>query len=281
MNEIHSCCLTIAGSDSGGNAGVQADLRTFHRYKLHGCSVITAVTAQNPFGVYGIEKLSAEIIGAQLNAVLGTYAIRALKTGMLAAADTVETVADALSRHPGIAKVIDPVMIATSGARLIDDDAATAIKRNLLGQATVITPNLSEAEFLSGMEITSREKAREAARRIYDSFGSAVVVKGGHFDGDAADTLFDGKDFTVFSCGRIAEPVSTHGTGCSFAAAIAAELALGAQLPAAVGGAKEYVRQAIAGSFFVGRECGVLGFAETRQSDLTMQQPNRIKGQQP
>ena len=262
---IHPCCLTIAGSDSGGNAGVQADLRAFHAYGLHGCTVFAALTAQNPFGVSAIHAVPSDFVAAQLDAVLGVYSIKALKTGMLAAPETIDMIADRLAKHPEIAKVIDPVMIATSGAKLISDDAMEVIKAKLLPLATLITPNLPEAETLSGLRGEGRaanvEWAKELGRRLYDGFGCAVLVKGGHGVNSAAvDVLFDGKSFAEFEAPWIANPVSTHGTGCSLAAALASELALGRGIPAAVNGAKDYVHKAIANSYYVGPDCGVLGF---------------------
>lgn len=260
----HPCCLTIAGSDSGGNAGVQADLRAFHAYALHGCTVFSALTAQNPFGVSAIHAVPPAFVAAQLDAVLGTYNIRAIKTGMLAEPDIIETVAERLAHHPGIAKVLDPVMVATSGAKLIADKAVDALKARLLPLATVITPNIPETETLAGRPITCRAEVREAARRLHGEYGCAVLVKGGHAVGDLAaaeDTLFDGRDFSTCTMPWVEHPVSTHGTGCSLAAALAAELALGRALPQAVAGAKRYVHQSIAGSFLVGKDCGVLGWA--------------------
>jgi len=257
------CCLTVAGSDSGGNAGVQADLRTFHSYGLHGCTAFAALTAQNPFGVSAIHPVPVDFVAAQLDAVLGVYEIRALKTGMLADAAIIETVADRLARHPKIAKVLDPVMVATSGAKLIADDAVAALKARLLPLATVITPNVPEAEVLSGMRLTCRADVREAARRLNGEFGCAVLVKGGHAVGDltaAEDTLYDGTDFSTYLMPWIDNPVSTHGTGCSLAAALTAELALGHPLTQAAEGAKRYVHRAIASSYWVGPNCGVLGF---------------------
>ena len=144
--EFHPCCLTIAGSDSGGNAGVQADLRAFHAYGLHGCTAFAALTAQNPFGVSAIHAVPPDFVAAQLDAVLGVYNIRALKTGMLADAAAIEVVADRIARHSEIAKVVDPVMVATSGAKLISDDAVATLTARLLPCATLITPNLPEAE---------------------------------------------------------------------------------------------------------------------------------------
>ena len=257
--ESSGCCLTIAGSDSGGNAGVQADLRAFHAYGLHGCTVFAALTAQNPFGVSAIHGVPADFVGAQLDAVLGTYDIRALKTGMLAEPEIIETVAERLARHPEIAKVVDPVMVATSGAKLISDAAIDVLKAQLLPLATLMTPNLPEAGALCGRS----GSARELAKCLQERFGCAVLVKGGHGDGpDAVDVLYDGKAFREFTMPRVENPVSTHGTGCSLAAALAAELALGRDLAAAVAGAKRYVHKAIENSFLVGKDCGVLGFVE-------------------
>ena len=264
LSSVKPCCLTIAGSDSGGNAGVQADLRAFHAYGLHGCTVFAALTAQNPFSVSAIHPVPADFVAAQLDAVLGVYAIAALKTGMLADLAAIEIIADRLAAHPEIAKVIDPVMVATSGAKLIADDAVAAIKAHLLPLATVMTPNIPEAEALSGKKLNSRADVREAAKVLNGEYGCAVLVKGGHAVGDLAaaeDTLYDGKDFLSVTMPWIADPVSTHGTGCSLAAALAAELALGHDLKSAVEGAKAYVHQAIANSYLVGENCGVLGFA--------------------
>jgi len=257
------CCLTIAGSDSGGNAGVQADLRAFHAYRLHGCTVFAALTAQNPFGVSAIHGVPPSFVAAQLDAVLGVYAISALKTGMLADPAVIETVADRLAQHPEIAKVVDPVMVATSGAKLIADEAVAVLKEKLLPLATVITPNIPETQALTGRPLTCRAEVREAARRLHGEYGCAVLVKGGHAVGDltaAEDTLFDGRDFSTYTMPWIDRPVSTHGTGCSLAAALAAELTLGKSLPDAVSGAKRYVHQAIANSYLVGEDCGVLGW---------------------
>jgi len=268
QQDASACCLTIAGSDSGGNAGVQADLRAFHAYGLHGCTVFTALTAQNPFGVSAIHAVPPDFVRAQLDAVLGIYSIRALKTGMLATAALIETVADKLSTHPEIAKVIDPVMVATSGAKLIDEAAVETLKTRLLPLAAIITPNIPEAEVLTNRMLTCRANVREAAKELYDTFGCAVLVKGGHAVGDltaAEDTLYDGKDFSSYTMPWIDRPVSTHGTGCSLAAALTAELTLGKGLPAAVSGAKNYVHRAIANSYLVGPNgCGVLGWVYSK-----------------
>jgi hydroxymethylpyrimidine/phosphomethylpyrimidine kinase len=263
MKSIHSCCLTIAGSDSGGNAGVQADLRVFHAYKIHGCSVFAALTAQNPNGVYAIHSLPIDFICSQLDAVLSMYSITALKTGMLSSAEIIEAVSSELKDYHSIIKVIDPVMVATSGARLISKDAINALKKNLLPIASLITPNIPEAEELSGMKINTPDDVREVAKRLYDQFGSNVLIKGGHASdssNQSEDILYDGVEFFSFVLPRIENPISTHGTGCSLSAALTAELALGADWKNAVEGAKKYVHDAISTSYYVGNDCGVLGF---------------------
>lgn len=262
MKIVAPCALTIAGSDSGGNAGVQADLRAFHAYGLHGCTVFAALTAQNPFGVSAIHPVPIDFVEAELAAVLGVYDIRALKTGMLATPALVSAVAAKLKAYPKIAKVIDPVMIATSGARLIEDKAVQALEAELLPQAAIMTPNLMEARFLAKRET---DDAEELARALYGKYGVPVLVKGGHGQGGTSvDVLFDGRKVLSCAAPRIENPVSTHGTGCSLAAALAAELALGADLAAAVKGAKEYVYNAIKDSYWVGKNCGVLGFHRMR-----------------
>jgi len=270
LQSVLPCCLTIAGSDSGGNAGVQADLRAFHAYALHGCTVFAALTAQNPFGVTAIHSVPADFVAAQLDAVLGVYAIRALKTGMLADASVIEVVADRLSAHPEIAKVIDPVMVATSGVRLVSEEAMGVIKSRLLPLATLITPNLPEAEALCGNAIEPNAqragdvtRAAELARQLAEMYGCAVLVKGGHGAGRmAVDVLATcaGGATKEFPLPWVKDPVSTHGTGCTLAAALTAELALGASIEKAVEGAKRHVHGAIANAYLVGKDCGVLGF---------------------
>ena len=258
------CCLTIAGADSGGGAGVEADLRTFHAYGVHGCTVHTAITAQNPMGVSGIHYVPTEFVAAQLDAVLGVYDIAALKTGMLSDVATAEVIADRFAAHPEIKKVIDPVMIATSGRRLTNVSAVDVVIGKMMPQATLITPNLPEAEELARRwcRNVNGQSAEELARILNSELGVAILVKGGHAEGgDAVDVLFDGREVYRYSMPRVREPASTHGTGCSFASAVAAELSQGRDLQAAVAGAKRYVHDAIAGSYFVGSSCGVLGWA--------------------
>jgi len=264
---IHPCCLTIAGSDSGGNAGVQADLRAFHAYGMHGCTVFAALTAQNPFGVSAVHVVPPDFVRAQLDAVLGTYAIAALKTGMLSSAAVIDVVAEKLAAYPDIRMLIDPVMVATSGARLIAEDAQQVLAEKLLPRATLITPNLPEAHVLCGESYDPARRdddttAERLARALQARFGCAVLVKGGHGAGaSAVDVLFDGTTLTRHTMPWVPHPVSTHGTGCSLAAALAAELAQGKTLAAAVDGAKRYVHDAIVRSYLVGPDCGVLGFA--------------------
>ena len=260
------CALTIAGSDSGGNAGIQADLRAFHAYGLHGCTVLTALTAQNPRGVRAVHVAPPAFVAAQLDAIFEMYGVRALKTGMLATADVIEVVAGKLAALPSVKKVIDPVMVATSGAKLLADDAAAALAERLLPLATLITPNLPEAEVLLGDAIETAADVRLAAKTLARKFRCAVLVKGGHSaDGAAEDVLYDGRRFRSFTCPRVKDPVSTHGTGCTLAAAIAAGLALGASLWDAVARAKNYVYEAIKFSYHIGRNCGVLGMPKTRR----------------
>ena len=264
------CALTIAGSDSGGNAGIQADLRAFHCYGLHGCTVLTALTAQNPRGVRSVHEVPREFIADQLDAVFEMYGVKALKTGMLCTAAAIETVAERLRRRPAVKKVVDPVMVATSGVRLLAEDAVEAMKELLLPLATVITPNLPEAEVLLGRPVEGGDAMRDAARELSRKFGCAVLLKGGHAvergaqrrgrsAAAAEDVLFDGRRATTLSRPAIAHPVSTHGTGCTLAAALAAGLALGAPLAAAAERAKIFVYESIRLSYYIGRSCGVLG----------------------
>ena len=252
--------LTIAGSDSGGNAGIQADLRAFHVFGVHGCTVLAALTAQNPFGVRGILAAGADFIAMQLDAVLEAYSVNALKTGMLATPDVIEAVADRLLPYSRILKVFDPVMVATSGARLLQDDAVDVLKDRLLPLATLITPNLPEAEVLTGKAVATLDEASAAAKELAGMFGCAVLVKGGHGAwADAEDLLFDGETLYRVSTPRIDAPLSTHGTGCSFSAAVTAALACGKNLLDAVVDGKAYVYESIRTGVRVGEASAVLG----------------------
>ncbi|MCL1920968.1 MAG: bifunctional hydroxymethylpyrimidine kinase/phosphomethylpyrimidine kinase [Kiritimatiellaeota bacterium] len=255
--------LTIAGSDSGGNAGIQADLRAFRTFGVHGCTVITALTAQNPFEVRSVVVPEAAFVGDQLDMVLGTYSIHALKTGMLAMPEVIEVVADRLMCHSRIAKIIDPVMVATSGAKLLQDDAIEVLRKRLLPLATLITPNLPEAEALLGRAVATREEQADAARALAEMFGCAALVKGGHgVGGCAEDALFDGERTVMLSSPRVGDPLTTHGTGCSLSAAITASLACGRTLLEAVTEAKAYVYGAIRSAMHVGEAVAVLGIPE-------------------
>ncbi len=252
--------LTIAGSDSGGNAGIQADLRAFHFFGVHGCTAITALTAQNPFGVNAVLSSDADFITEQIEAVIEVYDIRAVKTGMLCTAEIIEAVADNLTLRTRIPKVVDPVMVATSGAALLEADAVEMLSRCLLPRADLITPNLPEAEALLASSLTTDEAVAEGARTLFDRYGCAVLIKGGHAgDARASDLLFDGESCLRFSVPRIADPVSTHGTGCSLSSAIAAALACGHDLRDAVAEGKAYVYEAIRTAVNVGECASVIG----------------------
>ncbi|MBS1816459.1 MAG: bifunctional hydroxymethylpyrimidine kinase/phosphomethylpyrimidine kinase [Acidobacteria bacterium] len=250
--------LTIAGSDSGGGAGIQADLKTFAALGVFGTCAITAITAQNTRGVTAAQALPADLVTAQIEAVASDFHVAATKTGMLASAAIVEAVAAAISELQLPLVVVDPVMVAKSGDRLMDDDALTAMKGELLRRALVVTPNIPEAEVLSGRSIRNLDEAKAAAERIHRLGPSAVVVKGGHGQGDdLIDLLFDGSVFHTFSTPRVATR-NTHGTGCTFASAIAARLALGDPLVDAVRRAQAYVAGAIRHGLAIGHGHGPL-----------------------
>ena len=249
--------LTIAGSDSGGGAGIQADLKTFSAYRVFGLSVITAVTAQNSVGVQGIENLAPAFVARQLRSVLEDFGVDAAKCGMLSVAPIIEAVAGVLAEHPIDKLVVDPVMVAKSGDSLLQPDAVEALIRHILPLALVVTPNLPEAEVLSGITVANREDMEEAARRIGKLGARHVLVKGGHLKGDAVDILWNGREVTAFQVPRV-ESSNTHGTGCTFSAAIAAGLAKGRPLGEAVREAKAYVTKAIRDGFALGRGVGQL-----------------------
>ena len=249
--------LTIAGSDSGGGAGIQADLKTFSAFRVFGMSVITAVTAQNSLGVQGVENLPPAFVAQQLRSVLSDFGADAAKCGMLSTAPIIEAVAAALAEHRVEKLVVDPVMVAKSGDPLLRPDARQALVERILPLALVVTPNLPEAEALAGIPVASRSDMEEAARRIHALGPRYVIVKGGHLKDDALDLLWNGRDFTVFSAPRI-DSVNTHGTGCTFSAAITAGLARGQALGDAIRDAKAYVTKAIREGFTAGRGVGQL-----------------------
>ena len=237
--------LTIAGSDSGGGAGIQADLKTFAAFGVYGASAVTAITAQNTLGVQAIHEVPAEVVAAQIDAVLSDIGADAVKTGMLFSTAIIEAGADRLRAHGVTRLVVDPVMVAKSGDRLLRDDAVAALRELLLPLAEVVTPNADEAGVLVGIEVVNDDSAREAARRIHALGPRYVIVKGGHFDGPTSDDLlFDGQRFEVLSGRRIATR-QTHGTGCTFSAALAAELAVGCSPLEAARAARAFVQGAI------------------------------------
>lgn len=251
--------LTIAGSDSGGGAGIQADLKTFAALGVHGTSVITCVTAQNPIRVYGVESISPATIRQQLEAIFDQVKPHAIKTGMLFSAPIIETVVDFLHARKLPPLVVDPVMISTSGASLLQPDAIEILTQKLLPLATVVTPNLHEAEILAGMKIRSPEGMRHAARTLQKRFGCAALVKGGHLPdaSDALDILHNGR-WEMFVSTSYVKDVSTHGTGCTFSAALTAYLARGLSLKTAFKQAKGYITEAIKNSRYA-RKRFVLG----------------------
>ena len=240
--------LTVAGSDSGGGAGVQADLKTFTALGVHGTSAITCVTAQNPKGVKGIEVCSAKIVRAQIESVFDELPPRAAKTGMLFSAEIIREVVRAFRRNR-IPVVLDPVMLATSGACLMKADAVRVLTRELFPLAALVMPNVPEAEALLGISIREPEDLRHAAREIHERFGCAALVKGGHLPNtrEAIDIFFDGHSELLLSSPRVRN-IKTHGTGCTYSAAITAHLARGEKLPRAVQLAKRFVTAAIAKS---------------------------------
>ena len=249
--------LTIAGSDSGGGAGIQADLKTFSAFRVFGMSVITAVTAQNSLGVQGVENLPAAFVALQLRSVLSDFGAGAAKCGMLSTAPIIEAVAATLADDPVEKLVVDPVMVAKSGDALLQPDARLALIERVLPLALVVTPNLPEAESLAGIPVASRPDMEEAARRIHRLGPRYVLVKGGHLKGDAIDLLWNGKAFTAFRAPRI-DSGNTHGTGCTLSAAIAAGLARGQAIGDAIRDAKAYVTRAISEGFAAGRGVGQL-----------------------
>lgn len=250
-------CLTIAGSDSGGGAGIQADIKAMQANGTFAASVITAITAQNTVEVTDAFELPVSLIRSQLYAVLSDLPVAAAKTGMLSSIAIIEAVAAGIRDHGIRPLVVDPVMISKSGFSLLKNDAVEALIEEVLPLATVCTPNAHEAARLVGGEILTEQEAREAARAIHAMGPAAVLVKGGHLDAEveAIDVLFDGSDFHVFRSERIDTP-HTHGTGCTYAAAIAARLAHGDSVPEAVATANRYVHAAIQAGLPIGKGHG-------------------------
>ena len=249
--------MTIAGSDSGGGAGIQADLKTFAALGVYGSSVITAVTAQNTVSVDRIAELSPDMVSAQINTVMSDIGADAVKTGMLAHSGIIEAVAECIEALDIPNVVVDPVMIAKSGDRLLREEAVDAYRTRLIPKALVVTPNIPEAEVLVGFSIETDEDVHRAARAIADMGAKNSVIKGGHREGPVTDVLYSEGRFHDFTSVRI-ESKNTHGTGCTFASAIAAHLARGCTVEQAVLHAKEYVSAAIEAAYPVGRGHGPL-----------------------
>ncbi len=252
--------LTIAGSDSGGGAGIQADLRTFAFHRVHGTSALTCVTAQNTLGVTRVDALPAEAVVAQVHAVVQDIGVQAAKTGMLLNQEIIAAVAAQIRRFNIQNLVVDPVMVSRTGAQLIDDDAIAALRSQLIPQAMLLTPNRYEAQMLSGLEIDTLEAMQEAAQRIYQLGAKAVLVKGGGMKGDlkGVDIWFDGDRLKTLITEQV-DTQNTHGTGCTLSAAIAANLALGHDLLSATCLAKEYVTGALRHALNIGQGQGPVG----------------------
>ncbi len=248
--------LTIAGSDSGGGAGIQADLKTFAVHRVYGMSAITALTAQNTQGVTAIHAVPADFVRAQIDAVISDIGTQATKTGMLANGPIVHAVAAAVRHHNLTPLVVDPVMLAQSGAALLEPSAQRAMLDELIPLATLITPNIPEAQFLSGITIRSADDMERAAEWLRRHGAKAVLVKGGHAVGDEAVDLFDDGSEKVWLRAPRVDSVHTHGTGCQLSAAITANLAVGATLRQAVERAKQFITKAIEHGLAIGHGCG-------------------------
>jgi hydroxymethylpyrimidine/phosphomethylpyrimidine kinase len=247
-NDRVPSALTIAGSDSGGGAGIQADLKTFAALGVHGTTALTCITAQNPKEVRSVQAVDVGVLKDQIEAVFAELPPAAIKTGMLFSAEIIEVVSDTLSRQRRVRLIVDPVMISTSGAQLLRDDAIKILEKKLLPRADLVTPNRDEAEFLLKRKLSDWEELRAAAREIHAHYGCAALVKGGHVPGPlAVDFFFDGKSELMLEAPRV-KGISTHGTGCTYSAAIAAYCAQRESLVDAVILAKTFISNAIASS---------------------------------
>lgn len=247
--------LTIAGSDTCGGAGIQADLKTFSAHGTYGMSVITAVTVQNTQGVFGCQDITPEIISAQIDAIFTDIEVAAVKVGMVSQIETINAIANRLEQYKPKNVVIDPVMISKSGFDLLQPQAKDALINRLIPLATVLTPNLPEAEVITGMKINTIEDMKEAAIKIHKMGAKNVFVKGGHLENDATDILFNGKEMITFN-GKRFDTKNTHGTGCTISSAIASNLANGLSVEDSIKNAKEYISTAIEHSFSIGKGVG-------------------------
>ena len=257
MNSSTPRALTIAGSDSGAGAGIQADLKTFAAHGVYGTCAITAVTAQNTLKVDEVLEMPTSLIESQIDAVVLDIGVDVVKTGMLSSSAIIEVVAAKVKEHNLRRLVVDPVMVAKGGDRLLQETAVDTMREVLLPLATVITPNAPEAGVLVGKKIETLDDARSAARELVLMGAKAAIVKGGHLPGPPTDILYDGTEYRAFTSQRI-EGTSTHGTGCTFASAIAANLAKGMSLRDAASAAKKYVTSAIRNAVPLGHGHGPL-----------------------
>lgn len=247
--------LTIAGSDTCGGAGIQADLKTFSAHGTYGMSVITAVTVQNTQGVFGCQDITPDIIKGQIDAIYTDIDVSAVKVGMVSKIETIHAIADKLEQYQAKNVVVDPVMISKSGFDLMDPDAKETLIKRLLPLAFVVTPNLPEAEVMTGMQIENLEQMEQAARLIYKMGAKNVLIKGGHLEHDATDLLFDGETVITLKSERIPTK-NTHGTGCTLSSAIAANLARGKSVEEAVRISKDYITVAIEHALEIGKGVG-------------------------
>ena len=252
--------LTIAGSESSGGAGIQADIKTMTVNGVFAMSAVTALTAQNTVGVRDIMEVTPEFLAEQIDSVFEDIRPDAVKIGMVASADLIRVIGEKLREYHAENVVLDPVMVATSGARLISEDATGALAEWLFPAADILTPNIPEAEVIAGMKITSEEEMREAAKQIGEKYGCAVLVKGGHQINDANDLLYSDGEFRWFYGKRIDNP-NTHGTGCTLSSAIASNLAKGMTIEAAVERAKEYISGALEAMLDLGKGSGPMNHA--------------------
>ena len=257
MKNTLKTVLTIAGSDSSGGAGIQADIKTMTMNGVYAMSAITALTAQNTIGVFGIYEVSPEFLKAQLDAVFEDIPPHSVKIGMVSSAELIRVIAERLKAYHAQNIVVDPVMVSTSGSRLIQSDALTALMNELMPLATLVTPNIPEAEILAGIEIKNKENMLCAAKRIGDRCNCAVLLKGGHSIQDANDLLYSNGNYTWFEGQRIDNP-NTHGTGCTLSSAIAANLAKGFTVCDSVKRAKQYISEALVAMLNLGKGSGPL-----------------------
>ncbi len=247
--------LTIAGSDTCGGAGIQADIKTFSALGTYGMSVITAVTVQNTQGVFGCQDITPDIIKAQIDAIFTDIEVSAVKIGMVSQIETIKAISEKLKQYHVKNLVLDPVMISKSGFDLMKSEAKETLIKELIPLAYIVTPNLPEAEVITGMSVKNLEDMEKSAKIIYDMGAKNVLIKGGHMENEATDILFDGEKYTYIKRERI-HTKNTHGTGCTLSSAIAANLAKGQTVKQAVQNAKEYITVAIAHSLDIGKGVG-------------------------